>query len=165
MVKKDLSKSEVAQLEKCWRISAEGEDLVRFTEGRVLECEEAIKRLAKSAHLEVRWQVYSALFEKSPLADQILRVGIHDVDNYARRRSILALAHHHPPDALDLARDSCNDSDPYIRQASIELIASASPNLEAFRMVEGFLKDPIEHVQRAAQRALDTIRIDTGTTH
>jgi HEAT repeat protein len=88
-------------IEWCWAISEEGEELADYAKGHVEQCREALRRLATSTHRDVRWQVYSVLGVAGhrPEAERLLRAGLDDPDPYCRRRALLALARLAPHDA------------------------------------------------------------------
>src|SRR5688572_13203917 len=46
------------ELELCWAISEETEDLVDFAKQHLAECWPSLERLAESKDARVRWQVY-----------------------------------------------------------------------------------------------------------
>jgi len=104
----------------------------------------------KSVYPDTRWQVYSVLGFAGPKAENLLRRGLQDSDNYCRRRAILSLARLQPKDARLIADPLVRDTDPYIRQASIE-IARVSKDPELMnRIKELLLRDVVAYVREAA---------------
>jgi HEAT repeat protein len=139
---------------ECWEASQEGEELLEWARDHIEECWSALERLSCSALSGCRWQVYEAASAAGKKAEPLLRRGLTDPDPYARRRAILALARLRPSGAEELADMLRADADPYIRQASVEMILAA-PN-EDFRQraLAELARDPVDHVRRAAREGL-----------
>lgn len=121
MTKSDLSERELNDLELCWSISEESEELADYARAHAATTWETLVRLAKSDLPEVRWQVYDALSFSGDRAGEILRAALDDPDMYARRRAILSLAQIRPTDADSLAKRFEHSDDPYIRSAAQQL--------------------------------------------
>lgn len=145
-----------ATISECFSISEEGEDLLGRIRARGREAVRGLALLADSERPSCRWQVYEALgdLKDCSLAESLLRRGLADEDNYARRRAILALSRLSPVDARDLVARFIGDSDPYIRQASIELIITTGSSTYAQGALARLLTDPVDHVRHAAEAAL-----------
>jgi HEAT repeat protein len=111
-------------VERCWAISEEGEDLADFARQHLDACWPVLQQLVHSPNASVRWQVYDVLGDAGPRAEPLLRAGLEDPDSYAKRRAILALARLHPADAGRLATRFADDADPYIRLAASTLSES-----------------------------------------
>lgn len=114
----------LAQIELCWRISAETEDMPDFAKEQVADCWPVLVLLAQSEFAEVRWQVYSVLPLCGSNAEPLLRVALHDLDAYCKRRALLSLAFLHPKDSMALKARFIRDTDPYIRRAAEEFKVS-----------------------------------------
>jgi hypothetical protein len=118
MTQAELSECELNDLEVCWSISEESEELADYAREHAAATWETLVRLAKSELPQVRWQVYDALSSSGERADEILRAALDDPDAYARRRAILSLARIRPGDAVSLAERFEHSDDPYIRSAA-----------------------------------------------
>ncbi len=124
MARGSLSDDELSDIELCWAISEETENLADYAREHLDQCWDTLRRLARSDDPAVRWQVYDVLGSAGRRADDLLRRAIEDPDPYSRRRAILSLARIHPPDAKRLAQRFAHDDDPYIRTAALELARS-----------------------------------------
>lgn len=121
MVEPSLTEEEIKNVELCWSISEETEDMADFAREHIERCRQPLSLLAQSSFPQVRWQVYSVLGSAGSGAEGLLRAGLEDPDAYCRRQAILALARLRPPDAGALADRFAEDQDPYIRQASVQM--------------------------------------------
>jgi len=148
------TEAEVRLLEMCWSISEEDEELLHFAEEHIDECWAVLRRLAVSSDWKVRWQVYEASAAAGRRAEEILRPGLEDTDEYARQRAVLALARVAPDDARALAEVLFEDPAPYIRQAAIELACSVGDREFLRASLERLSHDPVDHVRRQARRKL-----------
>jgi hypothetical protein len=119
-----LDKTMLGDVELCWAISEESEDLADYAREHVDICWPVLLQLIRSDDAIVRWQVYDVLGHAGPRAEALLRAGLDDPDAYGRRRAILALARLHPADASQIATRFANDDDPYIRLAASHLVTS-----------------------------------------
>lgn len=116
----------IKDIELCWAISEETEDMADFARENIEECWQTLSLLAQSSVPQVRWQVYSVLGLAGGKAEDLLRAGLEDPDAYCRRQAILSLARLSPADARELADRFAQDPDPYIRQASAQLLNSSA---------------------------------------
>jgi len=121
MLSQNLSDEELHMLEMCWQISEEDQEFVDYSRANLTACWPALLHLATSRFAEVRWQVYEVLGDAGSRADSLLRDGLQDNDAYCRRRAILSLTKLSLPDAKEIAARFVNDTDPYIKQAAMEL--------------------------------------------
>lgn len=115
MIQPAVSDEGFRDIEWCWAISEEDEELADYAKGHFEQCWEVLHRLAESVHRDVRWQVYSVLGVAGhrPEAERLLRSGLDDPDRYCRRRALLALARLAPRDAKHIAtRHSTPDAPP-----------------------------------------------------
>ena len=157
-----LTNKILQEIEYCWVLSEETEDLLDYAQDHLQNCWEVIKYLVRSESRDVRWQVYAVLGHGGEealtrLSDggeealTMLRDGMNDQDSYCRRRAILSLAKLKPKDAQDLAESLLRDRDPYIRQASIELVR-ISDNKEFIAKAKNVLmQDLLDHVRTVAK--------------
>ena len=86
------------QIELCWRISEETEDMADFAKEQIEDCWPVLVLLAQSEFAEVRWQVYSVLPLFGSNVEPLLRVALNDPDAYCKRRALMSLASLHPRD-------------------------------------------------------------------
>lgn len=148
----ELSGGALKVMENCWAASHENEELLDFARDRIADCWSNLEKLAESPLGACRWQVYAAAPAIGRAAEGMLRRGLKDSDDYVRRRAALALASLVPSDAGSLARDLATDSDPYIRQAAVEM-ALSSPDFDVRRSLHALLShDDVEHVRTASKR-------------
>jgi len=124
MSRASASAEQFSDVEFCWTISEESEEMADYARLHVDSLWDLLMRLARSTHPEVRWQVYSALAFAGPKAEACLRTGLDDPDSYCRRRAILSLARVRPKDAKEIAQRFESDRDPYIQRAALELACS-----------------------------------------
>lgn len=122
MVDRKVQQECLPEIELCWRISEEGEDMADFAKDHVEDCWPVLVELIDSKSAEVRWQVFSVLPTGGHKAGELLRKGLNDSDSYCRRRALIALAYLHPNDLVDLKMRLMQDSDPYVRRVAEELI-------------------------------------------
>jgi hypothetical protein len=149
-----LSVEQLEDIEQCWLISEETEDMASFAKDHISQTWKSLCRLSESKYPEVRWQVYDALSSAGSKSEPLLRRGIEDSDPYARRRAILSLARLNPIDAEQLTKRFIDDDDPYIRQAALA-IAYSSKDVNIIDWARNKLAhDSVDHVRRAAQQGL-----------
>jgi HEAT repeat protein len=122
MAAKELSESELKDVEFVWLISEEDEDMIDQVKAEPEGCLPVLTRLAASSHPMVRWQVYVALSHVGAQALPLLREALKDEDPYCRRRALWALVPLKPKDAVELANRFADDPDPHMRQAAKELL-------------------------------------------
>jgi hypothetical protein len=154
MLKDELTSQELNELEFCWSISEETEDLVDFAIEHVKKVWEILEILANSKDKNVRWQIYCVFGEVGGKSESLLRDGLKDPDPYCRRRALLALAKLEPIDADQIAERFVDDEDPYLRQASIEMICVSKNYNFRKQMKRHLLKDPVGHVVSAAEKII-----------
>lgn len=143
----------LAELAACWAASEEGEELCDFAKSHASECLPVLERLSESSLPACRWQVYDAAAFAGVPGETIIRNGLTDPDSYARRRAVLALSKLGPRDACSLAVSLIKDPDPYMRQASIELILICEDLEFKERSLTELSEDPVAHVREHARRA------------
>jgi hypothetical protein len=142
------------EIEFCWSISEETEDLAEFAKENIEECIDILEILSNSHDKNVRWQVYSAFGTAGRKAELFLRKGLCDPDLYCRRRALLSMAQISPGDSKELAVKFMNDPDPYMRQASIELLRSVKDIAFKRKAKEQLIGDDNPHVVEAAKKIL-----------
>ena len=109
------------QIELCWQVSEETEDLVECARKHIEDCWEVVQQLAHSRQPDVRWQVFSVLPTAGRRGEPLLRAGLNDSDAYCRRRALMALGELGPEDALELKKRFLQDSDAGVRHAAASL--------------------------------------------
>jgi hypothetical protein len=154
MLKNEATSQALNELEFCWSISEETEDLVDFAIEHAEKVWNILEKLANSKDKNVRWQIYYVFGEAGDKGESYLRDGIKDPDPYCRRRALLALAKLEPKDADQIAERFVADEDPYLRQASIEMICVSKNYNFRNQMKTYFLKDPVGHVALAAEKII-----------
>lgn len=122
MSRVQLDPDDLSNLELCWSISEENEEMAGYAAEHIDECWSTIARLIRSSNPAVRWQVYSVLGSAGRRSEPLLLKALEDQDSYCRRRAILSLAQIRPSNAKEIAARFGDDEDPYIRQAAQELI-------------------------------------------
>jgi hypothetical protein len=125
MVQLSLREDELTDIEMCWNISEETEELADYAREHIIECWETLHHLKESSYPNVRWQVFDVLSAAGCKAEGLLREGLEDDDPYCRRRAILSLARLRPKDARQIAERFSQDEDPYIRQAATVMLQNA----------------------------------------
>lgn len=153
----DSSPEILKDIEKCWSLSEETEELLEHTKNNLTKYWPILLRLATSDDPRVRWQVYSALEAGGSRAETILRNGLCDPDAYCRRRAILALAHIGPADSKQICDRLISDNDPYIRQAALEMALASSDQTYIHKICAQLLGDNVEHVREAARFMLNRL--------
>ena len=143
-----------AALERCWSLSQEGEELLDFAQENIQECFNVLVKLVESDDSGVRWQVYVALASAGLKGEPIIRAGLEDSDNYARRRALLSLVQLRPVDGDELAERFMVDKDPYMRQASAKLLLGTRNQELLGRAGKILLNDPVDFVKEAAKELL-----------
>lgn len=147
MTRGDLIDHEIAIVERCWSISDERGELADYAKDHLDDCWMILNKLVCSQDSVVRWQVYDVLGNAGPRAEPILRRAVHDVDGYASRRVILALARLRPRAVRDIVLEFISHQDPYIRRAAMKL-AKNSDDRELIELVRNRLaKDSDSYVQ------------------
>jgi hypothetical protein len=124
MLKPSLSVEDLQDIELCWTISDETEDLAEYAIEHLDQCWEVLNHLAQSSYLEVRWQVFYVLSFAGRKAEPLLRRGLADPNPYCKRRAFLSLVALQPDDAKELAEQFMQDEDVHIRNAAAGLMHS-----------------------------------------
>lgn len=158
MLQNEVTAETALILAKCWSASQEDEERLTFASEHLEQCWPTLQTLAQSSLPGCRWQVYEAIVGAGPAAESMLRCGILDEDPYSRRRALLPLARIRPSDAQSLAESFVRDSDPYMRQAAIDMILAAVDlgfQREALSLLRA---DSVEHVRKAAETEWQRIR-------
>jgi len=138
-------------LELVWEASEESEEMLEFSANERGTTDHWLPRLVLSSRPAVRWQVYESLrqADKAQWAHTILRDGLRDADNYARRRAVIALEARGVEDIGELSLRLTSDPDPYVRRIAVAMaIKSKSPEL--LRTVLSQLGDDPEELVRTA---------------
>jgi HEAT repeat protein len=154
MIKSPKDPDILSDIEFCWSISEETEDLADFAKEHIRDCMNILEFLSVSKFKDVRWQVYSVIWIAGSETEGILRRGLNDPDSYCRRRALLSIARLKPSDSKELALKFINDHDPYMRQASIELLHSIKDIAFIKKAKEQLINDETPHVAEAAKRIL-----------
>ncbi len=89
-------------------------------------------------------------------AEGLLRAGMEDQDSYVRRRAALALAKLQPTDAAAISIRMSRDTDPYMRQAALEMAAASNDPKHIRTIATALSSDDVAHVQAAAHRQLQS---------
>ncbi len=151
MTREVIDPSELSLLVECWIASEEDEELLERLRGQVDDCWKMMETLATLAPPACRWQLYEVASTGNSKAEMFLRNGLNDTDSYARRRAILSLARRNPDDAQKLAETLMIDSDPYIRQAAVEMIIAAKDEAFKMRALRTLMEDNAPNVRNAAR--------------
>lgn len=144
-----ISDQELRDIEFCWAISQETEDLADYAREHIDQCWAILQKLTRAMSSDVRWQVYSVLSFAGQRAEYLLRAGLEDPDPYCRGRALLGLARLQPANARQLAESYINDPDPYMRLAGIEMARAANDAEFIHTIRKRLLKDESEHVRKA----------------
>lgn len=157
MISADLDEATLRDLDRCWTITEEDELLADFARERIERCWPVLRWLVAHGQRDTRWQVADVLGDaiNIPEAAVLLRAALDDPDTYVCRRALISLARFMPPDAHDLAERFLRDSDPYLRQAAIEMVRASGDTAFIAEKRRMLLEDPVWHVRRAAQ-AIDS---------
>jgi hypothetical protein len=113
-----------SDLELCWEISEESEELSEFARAHLVNCWRCVEQLATSQRPTVRWQAYDVASFAGQAGERMLRNALQDTDSYCLRRALLGLARLSPKDAQSIARPFLSHSDPYVVRAAQELMGS-----------------------------------------
>lgn len=147
MTEKDVSKDALMNIEQCWSISEEDETLSDYAKQNYDKCFNLLLKLSESKDPKVRWQVYAALENGGEKALKVLKKGLEDNDNYAKRRAIISFSKNNPFDCDDIAGRFAESEDPYIRLAAIELIKT-SKNPDFTKEMKQLLSyDPVDFIR------------------
>lgn len=116
-----------SDIEACWSISSETEDLAEFARDNVAECWPVLRKLTESEQPTVRWQAYSVLpLGPKEEAEIFLRRGLLDSDAYCRKRALVAIESLQLPDFQNLCRRLASDCSEDVRDAAFRLSDAAT---------------------------------------
>jgi HEAT repeat protein len=149
-----LTNATVELLAECWAASEELEELHDYAVDHIDECWPAVKLLTTSDLFDCRWQAYDAAAAAGSEAESTLRQGLQDPVEYVRRRALVALARLGPRDAKEIAEPLLQDPNPHTRQAAIVMVMVAGDEQFKRQSLEMLLRDPVEHVRKVAEAAL-----------
>jgi hypothetical protein len=122
LIEEDLADTEVFELEKVFCLSEETEDLADFLKASYGDVPKlTIRELSKSAHPNVRWQVYDSLLSPDEFSRELLLAAMEDTDAYVRRRAFLRLLSVGIPTRLVLEQAAADD-DSVIRERAKQLL-------------------------------------------
>lgn len=117
----NVSKHEFENLDLCWKISHETENLIAHSKEHIEECWTNLCMLKGSVHWEVRWQIYETWPSAGSKAESLLVAALEDPNLYCLRRALLSLSRLKPKNAKTLAQRFYTHHDPYIVKAAEEL--------------------------------------------
>ncbi len=157
MTRQSPKREDIQYIDKCWAISKEGEHLADYARTHIDRCWDVLLLLTKSAYASTRWQVYDVLSCAGRKAENLLKKGLQDPDDYCKRRALLSLARLYPNDAKEIADQFCQHKDPYIRRAAFEMAIASKDTVFIDRIRQLFLQDPVWHV--TGEGVLPTIEI------
>lgn len=147
MLESNMSNESLSEIEQCWSISEEDETLSDYAKQNYDKCFNLLLKLPESKDPKVRWQVYAALENGGEKALKVLKKGLEDNDNYAKRRAIISFSKNNPFDCDYIAGRFAESKDPYIRLAAIELIKT-SKNPDFTKKMKQLLScDPVDFVR------------------
>ena len=151
MCKENIDDECLSNIEFCWTISEEDEELLDFSLRNIDKVFPVLVRLTSADSSICRWQVYVALSAAGPKAEKYLQHGVRDNDNYVRRRALIAIAPLKPSNLDTLILECLNDLDPYIRQISLELVKSSRDEALVSQVLIRLINDEVCHVRKAAE--------------
>lgn len=92
MLINNLCNREIEDLERCFEISSETEDMIDYCKKNFKKTKENLIILSKSSREEVRWQLYEIFKEGDEDSDIILLNSLNNEnDNYVLKRALLSL--------------------------------------------------------------------------
>lgn len=150
MTRKFPSRENIQYIDKCWAISHEGEHLADYARTHIDLCWDVLCLLTESEDSSTRWQVYDVLSCAGQKAENLLKKGLQDPNDYCKRRALLSLARLCPNDAKEIAEHFCQHQDPYMRQAAFEMATASKDRIFINRIRQQLLQDPISHVRKRA---------------
>ncbi len=150
MTQQSLNRKAIQYIDKCWAISDEGEHLADYARTHIDLCWDVLCLLTKSEYSSTRWQVYDVLSCAGQKAENLLKKGMQDPDDYCKRRALLSLVRLSPNDAKEITNRFCQHQDPYIRQAAFEMAITSKDTIFIERIRQLLLQDPIWHVREKA---------------
>lgn len=142
------NRENIQYVDKCWAISEEGEHLADYARHHIDLCWNVLCLLAESVYASTRWQVYDVLSCAGQKAENPLKKGLQDPDNYCKQRALLSLARLNPNDAKEIADQFCRHEAPYIRRAAFEMAIASKDTIFIERIRQLLLQDPILHVRK-----------------
>ncbi len=149
MTRQVPSQEDIQFIDKCWAISEEGEHLADYARTHIDRCWDVLLLLTESEYKDTRWQVYDVLSCAGQKAENLLKKGLQDPDNYCKRRALSSLARLYPNDAKEIADQFCRHEDPYMRQSAFKMAIASKDTafIESIRQL--LLQDPVLHVRNA----------------
>ena len=142
------SQEDIQYVDKCWAISEEGEHLADYARCHIDLCWNVLCLLTESTYSSTRWQVYDVLSCAGQKAENILKKGLQDPDDYCKRRALISLTRLYPNDAKEIVGQFCQHHDPYIRQAAFDMAIATKDPAFIDRIRQLLLQDPIWHVRK-----------------
>lgn len=152
------NREDIQYIDKCWAISEEGEHLADYARTHINLCWDVLCLLTESAYSSTRWQVYDVLSCAGQKAENLLKKGLQDPDDYCKRRALISLARLYPNDAKEIAGQFCRHEAPYIRQAAFEMAIASKDTAFIDRIRQLLLQDPVWHVRKAASNNRDQVK-------
>lgn len=149
MTRQFPSQEDIQFIDKCWAISEEGGHLADYARIHIDQCWDVLLLLTESEYSDTRWQVYDVLSSAGQKAENLLKKGLQDPDDYCKRRALLSLARLYPNDAKEIADQFCRHENPYMRQAAFKMAIASKDTafIESIRQL--LLQDPAWHVRKA----------------
>ena len=147
MTRQFPSQEDIQYVDKCWAISEEGQHLADYARTHIDQCWDVLLLLTESVYASTRWQVYHVLGCAGPKAENLLKKGLQDPDDYCKRQALLSLARLYPNDAKEIAERFCQHEDPYMRQASFKMVIASKDAVFIDRIRQLLLQDPVWHVR------------------
>ena len=135
-----------------------GEHLADYARHHIDLCWDILRLLTESAYSSTRWQVYDVLSCAGRKAENLLKKGIQDPDDYCKRRALLSLARLSPNDAKEITERFCKHEDPYMRQAAFHMAIASKDTAFIDRIRKLLLRDPVWHVRKAASNNRDQVK-------
>lgn len=148
MTQKVPNPENIKYVDKCWAISDEGEHLADYARHHIDICWDVLCLLTESAYASTRWQVYDVLSCAGQKAENLLKKALQDPDDYCKRRALMSLARLSPSDAKEIADKFYQHNDPYIRQASFDMVIASKDTEFIEHIRQLLLNDPVWHVRK-----------------
>ena len=142
------NRENILYVDKCWAISEEGGHLADYAKCHIDLCWDVLCLLTESAYSSTRWQVYDVLSCAGRKAENLLRKGLQDPDDYCKRRALISLARLNPHDAKEITERFCKHECPYMRQVSFDMAIASKDTIFIERIRQLLLQDPIWHVRK-----------------
>jgi HEAT repeat protein len=154
MTDAEASPRELELLSFCWSISDETEELSSAAAEQNDQCLPALEHIAAHGDQRARWQVFAAIELVNERTKKLLETGLSDPDLYCRRRAVLSWARLGLPNQKQIIEANIRHSDPYLRQATLDLAESSGDPAILTEVRMTLLRDPVDHVRRAAEESL-----------